>query len=87
MTNEDLIERAAEVVRPHREQDRLFGDVGAALLAESGNLYRGVSIDTGSGTGKDASGTLYVLPRCGRCRLFIEQTGPEPWNPREAPKQ
>jgi len=102
MTNGDLIERAAEVVRPHRERDRLFGDVGSALLTERGNLYRGVCIDTGSGTGfcaeasaiaamvtageyriakivavwKDDNGTLYVVPPCGRCRLFIEQMHP-----------
>ena len=102
MTNEDLIEHAAKVVRPHRERDRLFGDVGAALLTEAGNLYQGVCIDTGSGTGfcaeasaiaamvtageyriakivavwKDESGALYVLPPCGRCRLFIEQMHP-----------
>ena len=102
MTNEELIEHAVEVVHPHQERDRLFGDVGAALLTETGNLYRGVCIDTGSGTGfcaeasaiaamvtageyriakivavwKDPSGWLYVLPPCGRCRLFIEQMHP-----------
>jgi cytidine deaminase len=99
MTNRELIAAAAAVVFPHREQERLFGDVGAALLTEEGNVYRGVCIDTGSGTGfcaeasaiaamvtareyrilkivavwKNADGQIYLLPPCGRCRLFIEQ--------------
>jgi cytidine deaminase len=99
MTNGELIELAAQVVCSHRERDRRFGDVGAALLTERGNVYRGVCIDTRSGTGfcaeasaiaamvtareyqiakivavwKDENGTLFVLPPCGRCRLFIEQ--------------
>lgn len=102
MTNGELIEHAAEVVCPHRERDRLFGDVGSALITDRGNVYCGVCIDTGSGTGfcaeagaiaamvtareyriakivavwKDENGTLYVLPPCGRCRLFIEQMHP-----------
>lgn len=103
MTNRELIERASEVVFPHREHDRLFGDVGSALLTDRGNVYHGVCIDTASGTGfcaeasaiaamvtareyriakivavwKDESGTIYVLPPCGRCRLFIQQMHPE----------
>jgi cytidine deaminase len=32
-------------------QDRLLGDVGAALVTDRGNIYLGVSIDTASGTG------------------------------------
>jgi cytidine deaminase len=52
MTNEDLIQRAASVVRPRATTDgRLIGDVGATLLTDKGNLYSGVCIDTGSGTG------------------------------------
>jgi cytidine deaminase len=103
MTNGELIDRAAEVLNPHRDRNRLFGDVGSALLTEGGDLYRGVCIDTGSGTGfcaeasaiaamvtageyriakivavwKDEEGKLYVLPPCGRCRLFIEQMHPD----------
>ena len=38
MTNEELIEQAAAVLNPHRECDRLFGDVGAALLTDACNL-------------------------------------------------
>lgn len=52
MTNEDLISSAASVLRPHATTDgRLMGDVGATLLTDKGNLYSGVCIDTGSGTG------------------------------------
>jgi cytidine deaminase len=52
MTNEDLIQRAAIVVRPRATTDgRLIGDVGATLLTDNGNHYSGVCIDTGSGTG------------------------------------
>ncbi len=47
----DLIAVAAEVLNPHRVGDRLFGDVGAALRTPPGDVFTGVSIDTGSGTG------------------------------------
>lgn len=47
----DLIESAQAVLKPHRVGDRLFGDVGATLVTDSGNRYSGVCIDTGSGTG------------------------------------
>jgi len=52
MTNEDLISSAASVLRTRATTDgRLIGDVGATLLTDKGNLYSGVCIDTGSGTG------------------------------------
>ncbi len=51
MTPDDLIHSAARVLNPTRVGDRLFGDVAAALLTHVGNLYVGVCIDTGSGTG------------------------------------
>src|SRR5215216_7846300 len=52
MTNEDLILNAASVLRPRATPDgRLSGDVGATLLTDNGNVYSGVCIDTGSGTG------------------------------------
>lgn len=52
MTNEELITRAASVLNPHTTADgRLMGDVGATLLTDKGNVYSGVCIDTGSGTG------------------------------------
>lgn len=51
VSNDDLIAAAQAVVHPHRVGNRLFGDVGAALVTEDGNVYSGVCIDTGSGTG------------------------------------
>jgi cytidine deaminase len=49
--NEELIQAARAVLNPHVVGDRLFGDVGAALVTSKGNRYLGVCIDTGSGTG------------------------------------
>ena len=52
MTNEELITRAASMLKPHSTSDgRLFGDVAATLVTALGNAYSGVCIDTGSGTG------------------------------------
>ena len=50
-SNRDLILAASETLNPHVAGDRLFGDVGSVLTTPSGSLYRGVCIDTGSGTG------------------------------------
>ncbi|MCW3839002.1 hypothetical protein ONA70_02680 [Micromonospora yasonensis] len=50
-SNEELIQAARAVLNPHVVGDRLFGDVGAALVTSNGNRYTGVCIDTGSGTG------------------------------------
>jgi cytidine deaminase len=52
MTNEELIKKAQSVVKPRRiAHDYGVGDVGCALLAESGQVYLGVCIDTSSGMG------------------------------------
>ena len=49
MTNSELIEAARSVLHRHTTPDgRLFGDVGAALVSTSGNLYLGVCADTPS---------------------------------------
>jgi cytidine deaminase len=104
MTNEELIAHAAAVLNPHTTAEgRLLGDVAATLLTDEGNVYSGVCIDTGSGTGfcaehaaiaamvtageyriarivaiwrDEQSGTLSVVPPCGRCREFIRQIDP-----------
>ena len=48
----ELILRAAAALKPHRTADgRLFGDVAACVVSAGGDVYTGVSIDTGSGTG------------------------------------
>lgn len=51
VSNDELIAAAEAVLHPHRVGDRLFGDVGSTLVTDAGNLYSGVCIDTGSGTG------------------------------------
>ena len=48
MTDQDLIEKAASVILPRKQRGGLIGDVGCALIAESGALYLGVCADIGS---------------------------------------
>lgn len=49
MTNEDLVNEAEKVLKPHKSEDgRFHADVGAAILDKDGNLYTGVCIDTPS---------------------------------------
>jgi len=50
-SDDDLVDAAAAVLHPHRVDDRVFGDVAAALVTHAGNVYVGVCIDTTSGTG------------------------------------
>ncbi|MGH3720395.1 MAG: cytidine deaminase family protein [Pseudonocardiaceae bacterium] len=50
-TNDELITSAQAVLNPHGVGGRIFGDVGAALVTDVGNIYTGVCINTGSGTG------------------------------------
>jgi cytidine deaminase len=51
VTNDELIARAEAVINTRRVGGRIFGDVGAALVTDRGNVHVGVSIDTASGTG------------------------------------
>ena len=51
LTNDELIARAAAVVRPKQVGPYLVGDVGAALVTATGNVYVGVCIDAASGMG------------------------------------
>ncbi len=46
-----LIERAASVVNAQKIGDYLVGDVGCALVSESGAVYTGVCIDVTCGIG------------------------------------
>src|SRR5262244_3079761 len=48
ITNPELIKKAEAVLNPQKVGDRLFGDVGAALVTDKGNVYTGVCIDTPS---------------------------------------
>ena len=51
MTNEELINEAASVVNSKKVGEYTIGNVGAALITDKGNLYRGVCIDVGSSMG------------------------------------
>jgi cytidine deaminase len=52
MTNEELIQRARAVVNPRKiAHGCTVGDVGCALLTDSGKLHLGVCIDAGGGIG------------------------------------
>lgn len=57
LTHAALIEQAVAVVNPHPVGRRLIGHVGAALVTQDGDVFRGVCIDTGSGTGFCAEGS------------------------------
>ena len=49
VTNEEMIRKAASVVRARKHGDAIVGDVGCALVSDKNNLYLGVCIDTRSG--------------------------------------
>ena len=51
ITNAELIARAAAVVNSRQIGDYTVGDVGCALVSETGHVYLGVCIDVGSGIG------------------------------------
>ena len=51
MDNRELIAAAVDRLHPHRNGDRLFGDVAAMLVTDRGSQFFGVCIDTASGTG------------------------------------
>lgn len=46
-----LIGAAEAVLNPQTVGNRLFGDVGCALVTDRGTVFTGVCIDTASGTG------------------------------------
>lgn len=51
MTHQELIAKAASVVRPKKIREFTIADVGCALVTLSGRVYTGVCIDTRSGMG------------------------------------
>jgi cytidine deaminase len=51
MTNSELRDKAASVIRPVRLGEFITGNVGCALITDSGNVYTGVCIETSSGMG------------------------------------
>ena len=46
MENAQLIDVAAGVLKPVSVKDRIFGDVGAAVLGTTGDVFTGVAVDT-----------------------------------------
>ena len=51
MTNDELIKKAAALIKARNVGGFTVGDVGCVLITDRGNLYSGVCIDTGSGMG------------------------------------
>jgi cytidine deaminase len=52
ISNDELIEKAKSVLKPRKiRHERTIGDVACALVTDKGNVYLGVSIDTGCGMG------------------------------------
>ena len=51
MTNYELIEKAASLIKAKNVGVFTVADVGCALITGQGNLYSGVCIDTSSGMG------------------------------------
>lgn len=50
MTNEELIKRAASVIKIRKTKNGLFGDVGCALISDNNKVYLGICADAGSNT-------------------------------------
>jgi cytidine deaminase len=70
---QELIDRAEAVLRPRLVGDRWFADVAAAIETDSGAVYVGVSIDTGT-TGhcaEQAAGAAMVTAGETRIRRVV----------------
>lgn len=51
-SNQELIEKARKIAKLHRSSENVkTGEVGCALVSETGNIYKGVSIDACCGIG------------------------------------
>ena len=48
MTNQELIEKATSIIKPKQLKDGLIGDVGCALISESGKTYTGICVGVNS---------------------------------------
>lgn len=48
MTNEELIRKAASVIRPKTLKDGIIGDVGCALISDKGTVYTGICVGVNS---------------------------------------
>ena len=50
MTDLELIDKAAAIVKTIKTRDGLFGHVGSALLCDNDQVYLGICADVSSGT-------------------------------------
>lgn len=48
MTHDEMIAQAVALLKPHLADDRVHGDVAAIVVAESGEVFGGVCVDTTS---------------------------------------
>lgn len=69
MTDEELIQKAAALIRPKRVKGGLCGDVGAAALSASGKLFTGVCAATGSNVFCAEAAALGAMITAGEYRL------------------
>jgi cytidine deaminase len=68
--NEELIDAAQAVLKPHVIERRLFGDVASTLVTDRGTRYSGVCIDTSSGTGFCAEhSAIAAMVTARECRI------------------
>ena len=81
MTNEEMIQSAERILKPHKTTDgRLVGDVAATIVTDAGHPYFGVAIDTSSGTGFCAEHAA----REPDCLLTLQSNGRAAIHPRAA---
>lgn len=48
VTHDEMISRAVALLKPHWADDRVHGDVGSVVVAENGDVFEGVCVDTTS---------------------------------------
>lgn len=48
MTHDEMIAQAVALLKPHRVDDRVHGDVASIVVAENGDVFGGVCVDTTS---------------------------------------
>ena len=48
MTNTELIQKAASIIKSRKVKDSLIGDVGCAILTDQNNIFLGVCADIAS---------------------------------------
>jgi hypothetical protein len=51
LMTDELIEKAASLIKTKKIGSFTVGDVGCALITDRGNVYTGVCVDTSSGMG------------------------------------